>query len=149
MRTYKSTLNDLKRLNQLTKTGRNWSFPVDFPHPHPLEVICKSLPLQCRSCSKTDCKCMQSQTMPILSGASAIVGAEIVFPAACSELVWPVQPSPASGMWPWGWPGLACLSSHSARCLQQHGWAGEATAIQQHCTLSAQETTVSKQKYDG
>lgn len=100
MRTYKSTLNDLKRLNQLTKIGRNWSFPVEFP---PLKLfvnpsLCSADPAY---------KCMRTQTMSILLGVNATRGSEIVFPAACPEPVWSVQPSPASGMT----LGLACLST--------------------------------------
>lgn len=39
MRTYQSTLNDLERLNQLTKTGRNFSFPADSPPVTTLKLL--------------------------------------------------------------------------------------------------------------
>lgn len=43
MRTYQSTLNDLERLNQLTKTGRNCSLPADSSPCYHLEIIRKFL----------------------------------------------------------------------------------------------------------
>lgn len=90
MRTYQSTLNDLERLNQLTKIGRNCSFPVDSPLP---EVICKSYSLQHRPCSKT----LRRKRDPKQrwNYVSASVGSEIPFPAACPEPLWPRQPDPS------------------------------------------------------
>lgn len=48
MRTYQSTLNDLERLNRLTKIGRNCSIPVEFTHHH-LETIWKFLSFKYKS----------------------------------------------------------------------------------------------------